>query len=502
MKARFVVLCLAGLLALPEQAWTQDEEQDKHRRPKFAGSFYPATEKQLLADLDAYFKQAKAIGTEGKVRTLIVPHAGYDYSAVVAASGYKSIPKETKYDNIFIITSSHKEQFEGASVYSAGNYLTPLGEAKVNRELARQLISSHTHIRFLPGAHEEEHGIEVQVPFIQYHFKDTPPIVPLVMGSSSLAAARDLAAALLPWFTPDNLFIISSDFSQYPSYKDAQSIDRLTGEAILTKNPESFYAALRKVSAQGTSKLVTPTFGWSSIMTMLYMADRREEIEMTPVLYRNSGDVSVGDKERVVGYWAIAGHEIAPENTAFTLDQEDQQKLLAISRLTLETYLNSGTLAEIDPGQLSKSLRQPAAAFVSFFMGGRLRGRTGVFAPDKPLYLVVQELTLATALNDQGFARVEASELPYISIELSVLSPMQPITSIEEIRLGKHGIFMSKGDKSGTLLPQDAISQGWNVEEFLGHCAREIAGMGYEEWKEADLYVYEAIIFGEVTQDP
>ena len=120
-----------------------------------------------------------------------------------------------------------------------------------------------------------------------------------------------------------------------------------------------------------------------------------------------------------------------------------------------------------------------------------------VFTPDKALYLVVQEMTLAAALNDPRFARAEASELKYISIEVSVLSSLQPITSIEEIQLGKHGIYMSKGDKSGTLLPQEAISQGWSVEEFLGHCARDKAGIGWDGWKEADLFVYEAIIFSE-----
>jgi AmmeMemoRadiSam system protein B/AmmeMemoRadiSam system protein A len=497
MKTRIVVLCLAGMLFFPGPGWSQDSRSETHRRPAYAGSFYPATERQLAAELDGYFKEAQEVRLEGKVRTLIVPHAGYGYSGLVAASGYKSIPADTEYNNIFIIASSHREQFKGASVYSAGNYLTPLGEAKVNREIARQLINSHKNITYNPKAHDREHSIEVQVPFIQHHFKDTPPIVPIVMGSSSLSAARDLAAALLPWFTPDNLFIISSDFSHYPSYKDAQRIDQLTGEAILTKDPESFYSALRNASGQGTPNLATPSCGWSSIMTMLYMADRKDEIAISPVLYRNSGDVPIGDKERVVGYWAIAGHEKAPENTSYSLSLDEKQELLAISRLTLETYLNSGTLAEIDPDPLSTTLRQPAGAFVSLYMGGRLRGCIGNFAPENALYLVVQEMTLAAALNDRRFAPVEASELQYISIEVSVLSPLKPISTIEEFQLGKHGIYIKKGDKSGTFLPQVAQSNGWSKEEFLGHCARDKAGLGYEEWKEADLFVYEAIVFGE-----
>ncbi|TFH26097.1 MAG: AmmeMemoRadiSam system protein A [Bacteroidia bacterium] len=179
------------------------------------------------------------------------------------------------------------------------------------------------------------------------------------------------------------------------------------------------------------------------------------------------------------------------------MDAEEKNTLLGISRNTLETYLRSGTLAEVSNSGLTGSLRQPAGAFVSLYMGGKLRGCIGNFTPDKPLYMVVQEMTLAAALNDGRFAPVEASELKYISIEVSVLTPLQKIGSIDEFQLGKHGIYMSKGGKSGTFLPQVAQSTGWSAEEFLGHCARDKAGIGYEDWKEADLFVYEAIVFGE-----
>lgn len=497
MKALFTAVCIMAVVASPVTLGAQGSATGTHRQPAFAGTFYPASPRELKEELDAYFANASPAQLEGRVRTLIVPHAGYDYSGVVAASGYGSIPRDAQYKNIFLIASSHREQFKGASVYAAGNYITPLGEAKVNREIAAQLIETGKNISFNPKAHDREHSIEVQIPFIQHYFTDTPPIVPIVMGNSSLAAARDLAATLLPWFTPENLFIISSDFSHYPSYKEAQRIDKQTGEAIVSKDPEVFYSALRKNSNERVANLATPSCGWSSIMTMLYMADRKEEIGIAPILYRNSGDSPIGDKERVVGYWAIAGYEKPPEALSYALDEEEKLKLLEISRSTLETYMHSGTLAEVSSEGLTGILQQPAGAFVSLYMGGRLRGCIGNFAPDKPLYMVVQEMTLAAALNDSRFAPVEASELEYISIEVSVLTPLQLITSVDEFQLGKHGIYMSKGDKSGTFLPQVAQSSGWSTEEFLGRCSRDKAGLGYEGWKEADLYVYEAIVFGE-----
>jgi AMMECR1 domain-containing protein len=92
---------------------------------------------------------------------------------------------------------------------------------------------------------------------------------------------------------------------------------------------------------------------------------------------------------------------------------------------------------------------------------------------------------------------VEASELEYIAIEISVLTPLTRISSIDEFRIGQHGIYMTKNGKSGTYLPQVAEQTGWTAEEFLGHCAREKAGIGWEGWKDADLFVYEAIVFGE-----
>jgi len=447
--------------------------------------------------LQSLFAAAKPIEIEGKVQTLIVPHAGYDYSGIVAASGYKTIAGDSHYENIFIIASSHREQFNGVSIYSAGNYLTPLGEAKVNREVAQALINGNNNFMYLPEAHDREHSIEVQIPYLQYHFDKLPPIIPLVMGSSSLSAARDLATALLPWFTPENLFIISSDFSHYPSYNDAIRVDKISGDAILTKDPEIFYTTLRNSSKQSVPNLSTPSCGWSSIMTMLYMANQVVELELSPILYRNSGDSKIGDKDRVVGYWAIAGSEKQAEQQAFTLSDQEKESLLELSRSTLESFIKTRALTDITPGSLSPALKVPAGAFVSLYMGGRLRGCIGSFSPTDPLYAVVESMTLAAALKDSRFVPVEEPELEYIDIEISVLTPLQKISSIDEFELGKHGIYMIKDGQSGTFLPQVADDSGWNTEEFLGHCARDKAGLGWDGWKEADLYIYEAIIFSE-----
>ena len=230
-------------------------------------------------------------------------------------------------------------------------------------------------------------------------------------------------------------------------------------------------------------------------MTLLYMSEKAEQMSMTPILYRNSGDSPMGEKDRVVGYWAIAGHQSIPDQ--FGLGLSEKEALLSISRRTLESYLTTHEIPVIAQDEIPEILLQPSGAFVSLYKHGQLRGCIGNFLPNEPLYRVVQEMTVAAATRDTRFYPVDQGELENISIEISVLTPLRQIESIDEFKLGRHGIYMRKGGKSGTYLPQVAAQTGWEKEEFLGHCARDKAQIGWDGWKEAELFVYEAIVFGE-----
>jgi AmmeMemoRadiSam system protein A len=106
-------------------------------------------------------------------------------------------------------------------------------------------------------------------------------------------------------------------------------------------------------------------------------------------------------------------------------------------------------------------------------------------------------MAVASASQDYRFSPVEPSEVKNLQIEISVLTPMRKIGSIAEFELGKQGIYIKKGTRSGTFLPQVAQETNWTKEEFLGHCAEDKAGIGWDGWKDAELYVYEAIVFGE-----
>jgi uncharacterized protein (TIGR00296 family) len=106
-------------------------------------------------------------------------------------------------------------------------------------------------------------------------------------------------------------------------------------------------------------------------------------------------------------------------------------------------------------------------------------------------------MSIASATQDSRFMTVTSGEIDKLEIEISVLSPMKRIFSADEIVLGKHGIYIKKGYYSGTFLPQVATETGWSKDEFLGHCARDKAGLSWDGWKDAELYTYEACVFGE-----
>jgi AmmeMemoRadiSam system protein A len=106
-------------------------------------------------------------------------------------------------------------------------------------------------------------------------------------------------------------------------------------------------------------------------------------------------------------------------------------------------------------------------------------------------------MAVAAATQDPRFPPVNLEELADVELEISVLTPMRLVRSIDEIELGKHGVYMRKGGRSGTFLPQVATETGWSKEEFLGHCAEEKAGIGWDGWRDAEIFVYEALVFGE-----
>lgn len=472
----------------------QKNQQD--RKPAVAGSFYPANADQLRQAITGYLKSAKPGQTEGLVRALVVPHAGYVFSGGVAASGYNQINPDIEYQRVFIIASSHRMSLGKASVYTAGDYLTPLGKLVVDRTVSEQLAKNHQFFTDDPAAHIQEHSIEVQLPFLQVKMKHPFTIVPIVIGTQVPSVCEGIAEALKPWFTRENLFVISSDFSHYPAYTDAQRVDAATASSFCANSTEEFLNTLNANEKLKIRDLATSMCAWPSGLVLLYLTRNHKDLSFNQIEYKNSGDIQpFGDKGAVVGYHAIAVSESAPGG--FKLSQKDKDDLLNIARKTVESYVSDRSVPKLEPSAFSESLKTKAGAFVTLKADGKLRGCIGSFEPSEPLYKVVQQMAIASSTQDSRFLPVQSRELKDIHIEISVLTPLRKISSVSEIELGRHGIYIKKGYRGGTFLPQVATETGWTLEEFLGHCSEDKAGLGWNGWKEADIFVYEAIIFEE-----
>mgnify|MGYP001193196693 CR=1 FL=1 len=173
---------------------------------------------------------------------------------------------------------------------------------------------------------------------------------------------------------------------------------------------------------------------------------------------------------------------------------KDRIELLKIARETIDATLNH---VKYSPLSETKILQAHCGSFVTLHKNGMLRGCTGRFNSDYELYKAVHDTAIQSAFQDDRFPPVRIDEMNEIDIEISVLTPFRRITDVNDIEIGKHGIFMTKHGRSGTFLPQVATETGWSLMEFLGHCSQDKMGLGWNDWKDADIFTYEAEVFGE-----
>lgn len=476
----------------------------KIRPMAVADSFYPAQKEEVLKQLHQYFDASKTIyekEEQKQIAAVIAPHAGYIFSGEVAAAAYQQIRPEEEYEHIFLIGPTHHVFLEGASVNNQYDYYaTPLGAVKVDTELCNKLIDKSALLNCQPAAHDKEHCLEVQLPFLQYRLKKMPPIVPIIIGAPNYDARQEIAQTLEPYFNERNLFVISSDFSHYPSYEDAKRVDQRTGEAIASGSLKNFISAITQNDNEHIKNLATSACGEYAIALLLQIVSDKQHIKINSLLYRNSGDSKYGEHNQVVGYHAFAFEWTNIDQkdvVSFALNAQEQEALLRIARRSTEDKLMTFSKRPCNSLTLTDQLHTKCGAFVTLYKGKQLRGCIGHFGEDVPLYRLVEEMAQAAAFEDPRFMPLRADELQDIQFEISVLTPLKKIKSIDEFHYGRQGIYMNSQGRSGTFLPQVAQETHWSKEEFLGHCAQDKAGLSWDGWKEADLYTYEAIIFKE-----
>jgi AmmeMemoRadiSam system protein A len=176
--------------------------------------------------------------------------------------------------------------------------------------------------------------------------------------------------------------------------------------------------------------------------------------------------------------------------------------LIRLARQQITEHLVPGNQEEAAVPGIPESLNVRCGVFVSLYVKGKLRGCIGTFSESDPLHAGVRKMALSAATTDSRFPPLNRDELKDLKIEISVLSPRVPVSGPEEITLGKHGIYIQCGPNRGTLLPQVAVNQKWDVEQFLGNCAKHKAGIGWNGWRDAELFTYEAIVFNSEEIQP
>ena len=488
-----IIAILLTALTIPIQSMPMpnNSQTQKVRVPAVAGAFYPATAKEIRSMISPWLHPC---GDSPAPQALIVPHAGYVFSGEVAASAYSRIPRGHAYKRIFLIGPSHRVGFAGASVDTLYDYAaTPMGNVRIDVSVGEDLIcKSDGAFTCRADAHNREHCLEVQIPFLQMVFEEVPPVVPIVVGTQRLGVLQQIASVLKPYFNEENLFVISSDFSHYPSYKDAQTSDLYLADAIAKGGLNDFLKALSHIAEKDFPGEDTPACGASAIAILLAMMDTqgRDGFAVEHVMYRNSGDSPYGDRDHVVGYNAIA--VTRQDNHLFHFTEEEKVQMVATARSAI--YGKLGLDFDGDDAPVGILKEKGYGVFVTLYLDGSLRGCIGRFTSPSSLHATIREMALSAAFSDPRFPALSKKEAPRVEIEVSVLSPLKKINSIDEFKLGRDGIYMIKGFNHGTFLPQVAGETGWTTEEFLGHCARDKAGIGWNGWKGAELYTHQTEI--------
>jgi len=262
------------------------------RLPAVAGMFYPSDPQALSDDIDQLLKEVTSPKLVGKIVALIVPHAGYQYSGFTAANGYKLLQTH-KFETVVIVSPSHREYFQGISVYDGSAYRTPLGNLMIDVAVREELIRGDSVIKESSVGHTREHAVEVHLPFLQKTIGDTT-IVPIVMGDQKREFCFHLGEKLGDVLKSKNALIIAStDLSHYYPYEQAQLLDKIVIDDVAKFDYERLMENLESER--------TEACGGGPTVAVLVAAKKLGADSVTILHKCNSGDVT-GDHCGVVGY--------------------------------------------------------------------------------------------------------------------------------------------------------------------------------------------------------
>ncbi len=466
------------------------------REPAVAGLFYPANSNVLARTVQGLLARAPTHYVP-RLRALICPHAGYEYSGAIAAAGYKILAGRAV-STVVLLAPSHYADFDGASLPRAQAYRSPLGLVPVSAKCAA--LARTTPFVVEPACMLErpawwrqaskpapavgqdtpetwEHSAEVQLPFLQSTVSGFN-LVPVILGRVD---PEQLARALAPVLDDRTIVLASSDLSHYHPDTAARMLDSRCVRAICDLDIEQ----MKKQEACGKGP----------ILSLLHLA-RLKGWKAQLLATGNSGDVTA-DKDRVVGYAGIAFY--APGQDAY--GTAERQLLLELARQTVTSTATNGSLPE--PKDLPARLQEKHGCFVTLTKSGELRGCIGSLIAQSPLYRAIIDNARNAAARDPRFPPVQRSELEQIRIEISVLTEPKPLAFsspedlLQKLKPWEDGVLLQIGPHLATFLPQ-VWAQLPDKVSFLEHLSQK-AGCAPEDWrgKDASVSTYRVECFEE-----
>lgn len=429
----------------------QDDGLAQYRDPAVAGVFYSARPEELSEHVDRYVEAGRFVGYAAyQPKIVIVPHAGYMYSAQTAGKAYAVLQKYApSVKKVIVLAPSHYDGSNGAFLSKADYFATPIGSLSVAKDIENELVKTSPLFKFKNKPHDKEHSIEVQLPFLKKVLPEAQ-IVPILYGNT---APEDLAKALQKYLAaPDTVLLVSADLSHYHDYETAQKQDLATADKI----------------AKGDKLESHDSCGAIGINTALLLAkDNHYRPQLLELI--NSGDTG-GDKNRVVGYGAWSFYpDSAPAPQPSRLERQVEslkaykslygENLLEIAKTSVEKAVRRGGTYSPSRRHYPEQLFDKGASFVTIYKNGELRGCVGSVLPRTAIALDIAANAYAAAFEDSRFSPVTAEELPQLSYEVSLLSGFEKISYANEaevlrkIKPSIDGIVIRDGNRQGVFLP-------------------------------------------------
>ena len=466
----------------------------KIRPASVAGTFYSASPRALRDELESRMESAPTVEIDGRPVSAAVPHAGYVFSAEIAAPVFKAL-RNVEFDTVVVIGHDFGEHAPGiiAVLPDYDAFHTPLGDVKVDTELCQALLRQDRRIICNNRVHDEEHSVEVQLPWLQLTHPDAS-IVPVLFGEVTPEHCRRFAELLAEVAGDRRIFVLSStDMSHYPTAETSKLLDCKTTSFAESFDLEGLCAWRSRGAWEEKPNVITPICSAGGLGTAMCWAEMQGEAKAVVAKRGNSANAS-GDASRTVGYASLLF--TCNANDEFEIPQDVQKTLLELAR---QSIVDGTARRQTQLPELQGAIyRRAAAVFVTLHKNGRLRGCIGTTAATIPLAKAIVEYARAAAFEDPRFPEVTEDELADIVIEISILSPMRRIANADEIVPNVHGVVARSGRRAGLFLPQ-VWEQLPDREQFLGYLCAEKAGLPFDAWRnpETELSVFTVVAFEE-----